>query len=228
MNAAPDPQSVTLLGRVGRLPTTLRLLLALAVGVAAGLLSHHSLLVRLVSGWDAFALVSLALVWVSIYQADVDRIRAVAAQEDFSRTVATLFILVAASASLLAVVALLGTLHGLDGAAQARRLALLVAAVGSSWLLVHTVFTLRYAHEYYDQDTPGQDNGGLDFPGDEKEPDYLDIAYFAFVIGMTAQTADVSITSRKLRRLALVHCLIAFGFNTALVALVINGVAGAL
>ena len=228
MNKPDDPKPITLLGRVGRLPTTLRLLLALAAGTGAGLLSHHSLLVRLVTGWDAFALVSLALVWISIYQADIDRIRAVAAQEDFSRTVATLFILVAASASLLAVVALLGTLSHLPPAAQARRLGLLVVAVGSSWLLVHTIFTLRYAHNYYDQDTSGQDNGGLDFPGGDKEPDYLDIAYFAFVIGMTAQTADVEISGRKLRRLALAHCLISFGFNTALVALVINGVAGAL
>ncbi|NML66790.1 DUF1345 domain-containing protein [Hymenobacter sp. RP-2-7] len=228
MSVTSNPKPVSFLGRVGRLPTAIRLLLALGAGVAAGCFSHHSLLVRLVSGWDAFALVTLALVWISIYQADIDRIREVAAQEDFSRTVATLFILVAASASLLAVVALLSTLHNLDGAAQARRLGLLVVAVGSSWLLVHTVFTLRYAHEYYDQDQPGQDNGGLDFPGDEKEPDYLDVAYFAFVIGMTAQTADVEISGRKLRRLALVHCLISFGFNTALVALVINGVAGAL
>jgi len=219
---------VTLLGRVGRLPAALRLLMALGIGVVAGLLTHHSLLVRLVAGWDAFALATLVLLWVSIYQADIDRIRSVAAQEDFSRTVSFLFVLVAASASLLAVIFLLGTLHGMPPAAQVRRLALLVVAVGSSWLLVHTVFTLRYAHMYYDQDQPGQDNGGIDFPGGDKEPDYLDFAYFSFVIGMTAQTADVSISGRSPRRLALLHCLIAFGFNTALVALVINGVAGAL
>ena len=206
----------------------MRLLVALGMGIAAGLLTHHVLLVRLVAGWDAFALTALVLLWISIYQADIDRIRAVAAKEDFSRTVSFLFVLVAAGASLLAVVFLLGTLQHLPPDAQARRLGLLIVAVGSSWLLVHTVFTLRYAHLYYDQDTPGQDNGGLDFPGGEKEPDYLDIAYFTFVIGMTAQTADVSISSRSMRRLSLVHCLISFGFNTALVALVINGVASAL
>lgn len=228
MNAPPDPKSISLLGRVGRLPATLRLLLALAVGVATGFFTHHALLVRLVAGWDAFALLTLALLWISIYQADVDRIRAVAAAEDLSRTVSFLFVLVAASASLLAVVALLSKLNGLPPAAQARRLALLVVAVGSSWLLVHTVFTLRYAHLYYDQDQPGHDNGGIDFPGNEKEPDYLDFAYFAFVIGMTAQTADVSISARPPRRLALLHGLIAFGFNTALVALVINGIASSL
>jgi uncharacterized membrane protein len=228
MTTASDPTSITLLGRVGRLPAAIRLLVALGLGVAVGLLVHHTLLVRLVAGWDAFAVTTLMLLWISIYQADIDRIREVAAKEDFSRTVSFLFVLVSASTSLLAVVFLLGTLHGLTPEGQVRRLALLIVAVGSSWLLVHTVFTLRYAHEYYDQDRPGQDNGGLEFPGDEREPDYLDVAYFTFVIGMTAQTADVGISSRKMRRLALVHCLISFGFNTALVALVINGVASAL
>ena len=228
MNASSDPKSISLLGRVGRLPTALRLLLAVAVGVATGFFTHHALLVRLVTGWDAFALTSLALLWISIYQADIERIRAVAAAEDLSRMVSFLFVLVAASASLLAVLLLLGTLQKLDSAAQARRLVLLVVAVGSSWLLVHTVFTLRYAHLYYDQNEQQQDAGGIDFPGDEKEPDYLDFAYFAFVIGMTAQTADVSISGRTPRRLALLHCLISFGFNTALVALVINGIASSL
>ena len=213
---------------MGRLPTALRLLLALAVGVASGFFTHHALLVRLVAGWDAFAVMSLALLWASIYQADIDRIREVAAAEDLSRLVSFLFVLVAASASLLAVLLLLSTLHQLGPEAKARRLGLLVVAVGSSWLLAHTVFTLRYAHLYYDQNEQQQDVGGIDFPGGEKEPDYLDFAYFAFVIGMTAQTADVSISGRAPRRLALLHCLLAFGFNTTLVALVINGIASSL
>ena len=228
MNASTTSKPLTLLGRVGRLPTTIRLTAALAAGTAAGFFSHDALLVRLVTGWDVFALTSLVLIWLSIMQADVDRIRAVAATEDFSRLLASLFIIVAASASLLAVVALLGSMQNMEAAAKFRRLGLLIVAVGSSWVLVHTVFTLRYAHFYYDQDTPGQDNGGIDFPGDTKEPDYLDFAYFAFVIGMTAQTADVSITGRHPRHLALLHGLISFLFNTALVALVINGIAGAL
>jgi uncharacterized membrane protein len=81
---------------------------------------------------------------------------------------------------------------------------------------------------YYDANPDGSDVGGLDFPGGDKEPDYLDIAYFAFVVGMTAQTADVSISGRAQRRLALLHGLISFSFNTALVALVISGVSGVL
>lgn len=93
---------------------------------------------------------------------------------------------------------------------------------------MHTVFTLRYAHIYYDANPDGSDVGGLDFPGDLREPDYLDMAYFAFVVGMTAQTADVSISGRAQRRLALLHGIISFGFNATLVALVISGISGTL
>lgn len=214
--------------RLGHLPATLRLLAGAAVGVAAWALcpAHYHILSRLVVGWDAFGITALALIWVSIYTADTERIRAVASAEDLSRLLSFVFVLVAAGASLLAVVLLLGISHNLPPATLARHIALSGVAVATSWLLVHTVFTLRYAHMYYDAGPDGKDVGGLDFPGDEKEPNYLDIAYFSFVVGMTAQTADVSISGRNIRRLALLHGLISFTFNTALVALVINGVAG--
>ncbi|MGI4833804.1 MAG: DUF1345 domain-containing protein [Janthinobacterium lividum] len=183
---------------------------------------------RLVIGWDTFAVLTLCLLWASIYSADAKRIRAVAATEDLSRALSFVFVLVAASASLLAVVVLLSTSHDLQPAVLIRHIALSIVAVGASWLLVHTVFTLRYAHIYYDADEQGHDVRGLDFPGGAEEPDYLDIAYFSFVIGMTAQTADVAISGYRQRRLALLHGLIAFGFNTALIALVISGVGGVL
>lgn len=189
---------------------------------------HYQLLVRLVFGWDIFAITSLALIWAGIYTADADRIRAVAASEDLSRLLSFVFVLVAAGASLLAVIVLLSTMHGLSPLALARHIGLSMVAVGTSWLLVHTVFTLRYAHTYYDANPDGSDVGGLEFPGGEKEPDYLDIAYFSFVVGMTAQTADVGISCRAQRRLALLHGLISFAFNTALIALVISGVGGVL
>ena len=220
--------SPSLLHRLGHLPATLRLLAGVGVGVAAWALSpaHYHVLSRLVIGWDAFAVTALGLIWVAIYTADTDRIRAVASSEDLSRLLSFVFVLVAAGASLLAVVLLLGISHSLGPATLARHIALSGVAVATSWLLVHTVFTLRYAHMYYDANPDGSDVGGLDFPGGEKEPDYLDIAYFAFVVGMTAQTADVGISGRSQRRLTLLHGLISFVFNTALVALVINGVAG--
>jgi uncharacterized membrane protein len=225
-----DVASQPWLHRLGHLPASLRLAVGAAVGVSAWALSlaQYELLVRLIIGWDAFGLTTLALIWVAIYTADAARIRAVAASEDLSRLLSFVFVLVAAAASLLAVVVLLGASHGLPPAKLARHIALSGVAVAASWLLVHTVFTLRYAHLYYDARPDGSDVGGLDFPGGEKEPNYLDIAYFAFVVGMTAQTADVSISGRPQRRLALLHGLISFVFNTALVALVISAIGGAL
>ena len=226
--------SSALLRRVAHLPSTYRLLISLAVAAAAwqwlptGLGAASSTIPRLVGAWDSFGVTMLLLLWAAIFTADADRIRAVAATEDLSRTLGFIFVIVAAGASLLGVIALLGTIHGLRPAALAQHIGLSIVAVGSAWLLVHTVFTLRYAHIYYDADDDGTDVGGLDFPGHDPEPDYLDIAYFAFVIGMTAQTADVSISGRALRRVALLHGLISFIFNTTLVALVISGVAGVL
>jgi uncharacterized membrane protein len=222
--------SSSLLHRLSHLPAAVRLLTGVVLGVVAWALSptHYHLLIRLIIGWDVFAMTSLALLWVSIYTADTDSIRATASSEDLSRLLSFVFVLVAAGASLLAVVLLLGNTHNLPPGKMALHIGLSGLAVATSWLLVHTVFTLRYAHMYYDAGPEGNDVGGLDFPGDEKEPDYLDIAYFAFVVGMTAQTADVSISGRSIRRLTLLHGLISFAFNTALVALVINGVAGIL
>lgn len=225
--------SWALLRRLGHVPATYRLLLGLAAAGATWLLAPAALgtlgtLGRLVAAWDAFGLTTLALLWAAIFTADADRIRAVAAAEDLSRTVSFLFVLVAAGASLLGATVLLKTTAHLSPGALAQHLALSIVAVGAAWLLVHTVFTLRYAHEYYDTKEDGSDVGGLDFPGHDPEPDYLDIAYFAFVVGMTAQTADVSISGRAQRRLALLHGLLSFGFNTALVALVISGVGGVL
>ncbi|RZK51841.1 MAG: DUF1345 domain-containing protein [Hymenobacter sp.] len=222
------------LRRVGRLPSIYRLLLALAVAAAAwqwlptGLGPASSAVSRLVAAWDSFGVTMLLLLWAAIFTADADRIRTVAATEDLSRTLGSIFVLVAAGASLLGVIALLSTTRGLRPAALTQHIGLSIVAVGAAWLLVHTVFTLRYAHIYYDADDDGSDVGGLDFPGHDPEPDYLDMAYFAFVIGMTAQTADISISGRALRRVALLHGLISFLFNTSLVALVVSGVAGIL
>ena len=103
-----------------------------------------------------------------------------------------------------------------------------VLAVIESWLLIHTVFTLRYAHVFYrlEQEADVEGSGrGLIFPGGDN-PDYEDFAYFSFVIGMTCQVSDVNITSRFMRRLALLHGLLSFAFNTVILALSINIISG--
>ena len=101
--------------------------------------------------------------------------------------------------------------------------------IALSWAAVHTTFALHYAHDYYrDDGSPG----GLDFPSedddDKEDPDYWDFVYFSFVIGMTAQTADVGITDRTIRRTVIAHGLVAFIYNAALVALMVNIAASAI
>jgi uncharacterized membrane protein len=165
--------------------------------------------------------------WAAIFTADAAHIRTVATTEDPGRTLSFVLVVVGACASLLAVVSLLNVLHTVSAELLTRYAVLTITAVMAAWLLMHTVFTLHYAHLYYGAGSRGTE-GGLEFPGQEQQPDYLDFAYFAFVIGMTAQTADISISGRRLRRLALLHGLLAFGFNTAVVALTVSAVAGIL
>ncbi|MCC3156657.1 DUF1345 domain-containing protein [Hymenobacter sp. 15J16-1T3B] len=216
------------LHRAGQLSATVRTGLALLAAGATYALLPAALhpLTRAVAAWDAFALLTLGLLWAAVVTADANHIRAVASTEDPGRSWSFVFILTASLASLLAVVALLDVMHGQQGGLL-RSAGLSVVGVMAAWLLVHTLFTLRYAHLYYDPTQAGGE-GGLLFPGARLEPDYLDFAYFAFVIGMTAQTADISISGRLMRRVALLHGLISFGFNTAVVALTVSAVAGVL
>jgi len=149
-----------------------------------------------------------------------------AAVEDTSRVVIFFVTLICATASMLAVILLLTTKHETS---SIKLLHLVIAITGMtlSWSLVHTVFAVRYAHMFYaDHKTkPNTHAGGLDFPGEDK-PDFVDFAYFSFVLGMTFQVSDVSISSRKIRRMVLWHGLISFGYNVVIIALTINVVAG--
>ncbi len=119
-------------------------------------------------------------------------------------------------------------LKGLSPARQGLDVALVAATLLISWLMTHVTFALRYAHEFYARDKGGPDiDRGLEFPG-ETQPDYLDFFYFSIVLGMTFQVSDVQITSRKLRRVATLHGLLSFLFNTVIVALTVNIAAGLL
>ena len=102
------------------------------------------------------------------------------------------------------------------------RVALVAATLLATWLVTHTLFAMRYAHEYYSLDgASGRPEGGLQFPS-EVDPDYWDFFYFALVLGMTFQVSDVQISSRKLRRLATLHGLLGFLYNTVIIALTVN------
>jgi len=137
---------------------------------------------------------------------------------------------VAACAALFAVGFLIRAHKDQPGGHFAVHLLLTLCTVTSSWALLHTVYSLRYAHVFYgDSDDPGVQKhaGGLIFPGD-RPPNYFDFAYFSFVIGMTCQVSDVQITSRRMRRITLVQSVLSFGFNTLILALLINTVSGLL
>ena len=110
------------------------------------------------------------------------------------------------------------------GHSDALQIALSVVSLLLGWFTVHTMAGLHYAHEYYVDDQPGSSRavvGGLDFPGG-KDPDGFDFLYFAYVIGMTAQVADVAITSAAMRRRVTLHGVFSFLFNTVIVAATVN------
>ncbi|MGC2224581.1 MAG: DUF1345 domain-containing protein, partial [Methylocella sp.] len=108
--------------------------------------------------------------------------------------------------------------------------ALAAATIISAWFFIHLTYALHYAHEYFDEyfaepGRPTAERGGLVFPG-TKNPGYFDFLYFSYVIGVACQTTDVNITSQAMRRVALVHCVLAFFFDSAVLALTINIAAG--
>ena len=194
---------------------------ALVFFVAWGDLGHWS---AAIAGWNAVAVVILALDWVTILTTPQRKIRELAQQQDLSRFLVFLFVVATSSAALFAVGFLVSAKKSPAGGHFIIYLLLTLLTVIFSWTLVHTVFGFRYAHAFYgDSGDPGVQRhaGGLIFPGD-RPPDYFDFAYFSFVVGMTCQVSDVQITSRRMRRLTLAHSILSFGFNTIILALVIN------
>jgi len=181
------------------------------------------------SCWIGCALTVIVLDWIIILTSHPMEVKKIAKLQDSSRRLLFIFIITAALVSLVSIIFLLKASKGVSETVRNEHIALAISAVVVSWWLVHTVFTLKYAHMYYDTST---DNGkplkcgGLDFPGNLKDPDYIDFVYFAFVVGMTFQVSDVVITDRRIRRACLIHALISFAFNTAIVALSINVISG--
>ncbi|MGV8877556.1 MAG: DUF1345 domain-containing protein [Sphingobacteriaceae bacterium] len=184
---------------------------------------------RFMVSWLTYAITSLTLSWITILTSHPAAVKQEAHNQDSSRTLVFSFAVAAAFASLFAIIILLQESANRSAPDLAYQIIIPSACVISSWCLVHTVFTLRYAHFFYGNIPDDKDKktkpGGLIFP-EEDEPDYLDFTYFSFVIGMTFQVSDVQITSKRIRRLALMHGILSFAFNTIIVALTINVIAG--
>ncbi|HYL27201.1 MAG TPA: DUF1345 domain-containing protein [Candidatus Nitrosotalea sp.] len=184
---------------------------------------------RIVACYDVGALTLLLWQWRIVLKSDVHSTKTRAAAQDPGRDAVFVLTLVAVVFGFAAAFAILGRgPHDRVGGHTAILYVLGFGAVLLGWLQIHTDFSLRYAHLYYrDRDTSKAIDRGLAFPGGD-EPSYIDFAYFSFVIGMTFQVSDVQITGRPIRKLVLMHGLISFGYNTAILALVVNIVSGLL
>jgi uncharacterized membrane protein len=174
---------------------------------------------RLLLAWDLTSAIYVAVALFVVLRSGVDDCRARAALYDQSDWVIMGLVVASAAASFAAIFVELAAIK--SGPAPAL-LGLSVAGmtVVLSWTFTHMVFTLHYANVYY-RPHPAGTPGGLDFPG-EREPDYRDFLYYSFVIGCAAQTGDVATVSSEMRLISLMHGVIAFAFNTAILALAIN------
>jgi uncharacterized membrane protein len=200
-----------------------RLTLCVGAGIALGIAGAFTApwQVALLLAWDAVAAAFCIWMWIALHDADAEATKRHATADDDSRPVADLILIAASLASLPGVGFALVKASSQSGAAQAITTLVAVLTVALSWLAVHTVFTIRYAHEY------SLDGGGIDFNAD-RDPDYGDFAYVAFTVGMTYQVSDTNITSNRIRMTALRHALLSYVFGIAVIATTINVVASLL
>ena len=175
--------------------------------------------------WDAFALSYIIISWIVFFTSTTDHITKKARTDDGGKLFVFFIVVFASFVSMIIVVILVISKDSLS-MEEAVYLPIIIGGILLSWTLVHTTFCFHYAHLYYDNEKGTENNAeGLAFPN-EKQPDYIDFAYFSFIIGMTFQVSDVEISARKIRRLALFHSLLSFALNTFVVALTINLIAG--
>lgn len=170
----------------------------------------------LLAGWDLAALIYLVLVWAAVYRMNAEVTARMAGREDPSNPVAEVLVVAASIIALVAVGFALVRAGQTTGGTKALLIAVGTVSVVVSWLVVHTVFMLRYARSYY-----GAPTGGISF-NEEDLPAYLDFGYFSFTIGMTFQVSDTDITRKSIRRLALHHALLSYLFGAVILAAAVN------
>ena len=209
-----------------------RLLVAFGVGLVAWLLCDRLTTFQwstsAILGWDACALVFIGAIIQFMIAKTPDQIREKAPTQDQGQVMILAVVVLAAAFSVATVGFELSIAKADHGLEKAWRVALAFGTVAASWFMVHLIFALHYAHEYYAPDEPrtaGKVVGGLIFPGGE-DPDYWDFLHFSTVIGVASQTADIAFTSKPLRRIGTIHGIVAFTFNTVVLALTINLLAG--
>lgn len=200
-----------------------RLMLAVLAGTLLATLWPASLAwqTRLLLGWNLSVWLYLPLVlWMMLCSLPAEQVQARARQLAEGIPVMLLLAIAGATASLMAITF---ELHAARLTHEAHPLLFALTTVGGAWLLLPVEFALAYASLYHRH---GNRAHGLEFPGDDGPPDYGDFLYFAITVAATSQTSDVGVSSRAMRRLVLLQSLIAFVFNTGVLALSINLLAG--
>jgi uncharacterized membrane protein len=208
-----------------------RLLIASVLGVAAGLIRPSDLAwqTHTIIAFDVAGVTFLVLAWNMMIRTKPETLQARAGQQD-EEPITILLLTVGATAFSLAAIGV--ELHGLKvltAAETLRHVGLAAFTIVCCWLVTHTMFALHYAHGYFGNSgrrtKRAAARGGLAFPGGEL-PGYGEFLYFSFVVGMTCQTSDVAVESRAMRRLCLMQGVLAFFFNTVILALSVNIAAG--
>jgi uncharacterized membrane protein len=201
-----------------------RMVIAIFFGLLVGIFAPADVAVtRALLAWNAFAILFIVLILTMMARTDAINIRHRSSAEAEGRFTVLTVVIAAATMVLIAIAVEIFSVKELQGTSRALRLAMAFITVITSWAFVHVVFAIYYAHEYHAEIISRRKvtRGGLSFPG-ETMPDYWDFIYFALTVGMTAQTSDVVVNSRPMRRLVIVHGLVSFIFTTAVIALTVN------
>jgi uncharacterized membrane protein len=203
----------------------LKLLISLIIGgfvYFRCLTIHMESFTRWMIGWDCMGITYILISVTTLFFTHRTRIRVIAQNQDKGHLFLFVFMVMASISSMISIAMLIKANNTwiLD---EELSTMIYLTGVIVCWLMLHIIFTFRYAHMYYGDDINNKSThrGGLSFPG-STEPDYIDFAYFSFVIGMTFQVSDIVIVNRSIRRTVLFHSLIAFVFNTVIIALSVN------
>ena len=170
--------------------------------------------------WNLAVCLYMVLTGTMIARASGKTMHERALEQDEGSRMLLLLVVLTALVMLLAIVVELSAVRGMSAPARQGRILLAALTVITSWAFTHLMFAMHYAHDYY-LSVGRKQVPGIQFPGNDP-PDYPDFLYVAGVIGTSGQTADVSFTNSAMRRIALLHCVLAFFFNTTVLALVVN------
>jgi uncharacterized membrane protein len=202
-----------------------RLFISILAGAGSGLALplQWDPVTRMLIGWNVTVWLYLTLVgWLMVRSTPV-RVRSIAEQEDKGAGIILAIMSIAAIVSLAAIILELSTTKNLSVSDRLAHYAFTAATVFGSWCLVATLFTVHYARAYYRSPI---DRRALQFPDNEANPDYWDFLYFSYTIAVAAQTSDVSVMSRSMRKIVLAQSILSFFFNVAILGLSINIAAG--